>query len=130
MDLAFLFWCSCFEELKNYVKLIRIFWVTFYRLLLPSLQSYMTPDLWQLMSSLWKAICLWAVCFVAFKAINMLNIINPYRILSLFSQQEHCTLEKWSEGNYGYFLLNIIKEINGFDFKINTLKIVWLFTGC
>ena len=25
---------------------------------------------------------------------------------------------------YDYFLLNIIKEINGFDFKINTLKIV------
>ena len=87
--------------------------VILYRLLLPSSQSYKAPNLWQLMSSLWKAICLRAVCFTTFKAIKMLNIINPYRILSLFSQQGYCTLEKWSERNYGYFFLfNLFLEAN------------------
>ena len=97
--------------------LFLISWVIFYRLLLPSLQSYMTPNFWQLMSSLWKAICLWAVCFATFKAIKMLNIINSYRIL--FSQQGHCTLEKWSERNYGYFFLfSLFLEANYLQYYI------------
>ena len=104
--------------------------VIFYRLLLPSLQSYMTPNFWQLMSSLWKAICLWAVCFATFKAIKMLSIINPYRIL--FSQQGHCTLEKWSERNYGYFFLfNLFLEAYYFTILYwfcHTLT--WVHHGC
>ena len=106
--------------------------VILYRLLLPSSQSYMAPNLWQLMSSLWKAICLRAVCFTTFKAIKMLNIINPYRILSLFSQQGYCTLEKWSERNYGYFFLfNLFLEAN----YLTTLywfchTLTWICHGC
>ena len=106
--------------------------VILYRLLLPSSQSYKAPNLWQLMSSLWKAICLRAVCFTTFKAIKMLNIINPYRILSLFSQQGYCTLEKWSERNYGYFfLLNLFLEAN----YLTTLywfchTLTWICHGC